>query len=168
MTTSPRGLCGQYTGNFARACWYRAWLEHPPKRAVTSARSMLALCAGLKGVQLKGCITGASVIRSDDPFVQMATCAELPAAVAVACARGVRAPALALGPRSQRLGLIGDCGAFPAAARSGCYWWLGLAMNVVTNGRFASRTCPALGTALARRSCAQGASSYQGPLVTFS
>ncbi|HZT15135.1 MAG TPA: hypothetical protein VFA19_04240 [Gaiellaceae bacterium] len=168
MTTSPRVLCGRYAGSFARACWYRAFLERPPKRPVTSASAILAVCAGLRGVQEKGCVTGASVIRSADPFQQMQTCARLPAGFEIACARGVRVPAVALSPGGQRMGLISACGAYASTARSGCFWWLGLALNVVTNGRFREHGCPLLGTAAARRSCAEGAGSYEGPLVTFS
>lgn len=168
MTTSPRALCGRYRGDFARACWYRAYLERPPKKPVETAAAILALCRGLQGVQEKGCVTGASVIRSDDPFAQMATCARVPAAFAVACARGVRVPGVALSPRASRVGLISDCAAFARAARYGCYWWLGKALNVVTNGNFGSRNCPSLGTQLARKACAAGAAAYEGPLVTFS
>ncbi|HEX7084603.1 MAG TPA: hypothetical protein VF186_10860 [Gaiellaceae bacterium] len=168
MTTSPRVLCGAYRGNFARACWYRAFLERPPRKPVDSAASMLALCHGLRGVQQKACVTGASVIRSTDPFEQMATCARLPAEFAVACARGVRVPGVALSPRGRRVGLISACAAFRKGARDGCYWWLGKALNVVTNGRFGARNCPRLGTADARRLCARGAAAYRGPLVTFS
>lgn len=168
MTTSPRALCGRYRGDFARACWYRAFLERPPRRPVSSPRAILAVCAGLRGVQEKACVTGASLIRSSDPFQQMRTCALMPARFAVACARGVRVPAVALAGGSQRLGLISACAAFPRAAQFGCYWWLGLALNVVTNGRFGPRGCPRLGTTAERRWCAQGAGAYQGPLVTFS
>jgi hypothetical protein len=168
MTTSPRALCGQYRGDFARACWYRAFLERPPAKPVTSVASILALCRGLSGVQHKGCVTGASVIRSSDPFEQMATCAAMPASLAVACARGVRVPGVALSPRATRLGLISACAAFAQPAQDGCYWWLGKALNVVTNGAFGARNCPKLGSASARRSCATGAAAYEGPLVTFS
>jgi hypothetical protein len=167
-TTSPRVLCGRYGGDFARACWYRAWLEHPPAQPVASAHDLLALCRGLRAVQLKGCVTGASVIRSDNPTVQMATCADVPASLAIACARGVRVPAVANGTRGVRLALIRQCGAFPQAARYGCYWWLGLALNVVENGRFADRGCSGLGTPFARHWCTTGARAFDGPLVTFS
>jgi hypothetical protein len=168
MVTSPRALCGRYSGDFARACWYRVFLERPPKQAVASAHDILALCAGLHGVQQKGCVTGASVIRSEDPFEQMVTCARLPAAFGVACARGVRVPAVALSPRGSRVGLIAGCAAFAKGAQAGCYWWLGKALNVVTNGRFGARNCSALGTPVARSNCTAGARSYEGPLVTFS
>lgn len=167
-TTSPRVLCGRYGGGFARACWYRAWLEHPPPKPVTSSRGIVALCSGLHGVQLKGCVTGGSVIRSDNPTVQMSTCAAVPASLAIACVRGVRVPAVANGTRASRLALIRQCGAFPQTARYGCYWWLGLALNVVENGRFADRGCTALATGFARRWCTTGARAYNGPLVTFS
>lgn len=168
MTTSPRVLCGRYTGNFARACWYRAYLEHPPARPVDSAGSILAVCSGLEDVQLKGCVTGASLISSSDPFVQMATCARMPAALAPACTRGVQVPGVALSPLSEQLGLISACPGFARPAQFACNWWLGLALNVVTNGRFRLTGCPLLGSVPARRACAQGAAAYEGPLVTFS
>jgi hypothetical protein len=168
MTTSPRVLCGGYRGDFARACWYRALLEHPPRRPVDSARAVLAVCAGLHGLQEKACVTGASLIRSNDPFMQMDTCARLPAEFEVACARGVQIPGVALSPRSEQLGLISVCAAYAQKARYGCYWWLGKGLNVVTNGRFGVSTCPRLPTAAARSACTTGAASYQGPLVTFS
>ena len=168
MTASPRALCGSYRGDFARACWYRAFLERPPARPVDSARRILAVCSGLAGLQGKACITGASLIRSADPFQQMVSCTHLPAAVEVACARGVRVPAVALSPAADRLGLISDCAAFARSARFGCYWWLGKALNVVTNGRFEASGCPRIGNAFGRRTCAVGASAYEGSLVTFS
>lgn len=168
MTTSPRALCGRYSGDFARACWYRAFLERPPRRPVDSPKAILAVCAGLHRVQQKACVTGASLIRSSDPFQQMQTCARMAAVFEVACARGVRVPAVALAPRSERMGLISACGAFAKSARFGCYWWLGLSLNVVTNGRFDRSGCPRLGTTAERRWCTQGAAAYQGPLVTFS
>jgi hypothetical protein len=168
MTTSPRVLCGRYGGQFARACWYRALLEHPPARPVDSGRAILAVCSGLRGVQLRGCVTGASLIRSSDPFVQIATCARLRTSLEIACARGVQVPGVALGPAAERIGLISACAAFARSAQFGCYWWLGLSLNVVTNGRFAATGCPRLGSAAARRACTTGARAYEGALVTFS
>jgi hypothetical protein len=168
MTTSPRVLCRRYRGQFARACWYRALLEHPPRRPVDSGQAILAVCSGLRGLQLKGCVTGASLIRSSDPFVQIATCARLRASLEVACARGVQVPGVALGPPEERIGLISACAAFAGSAQFGCNWWLGLSLNVVTNGRFATTGCPRLGSPAARRACASGARAYEGVLVTFS
>jgi hypothetical protein len=168
MTTSPRALCGQYSGSFARACWYRAYLEHPPSRAVNSVAAIMAVCSGLRGVQLKGCVTGASLIRSSDPFLQMKTCARMPASLEVACARGVQVPGVALAGAGEQLALIDVCPAFAGSARFGCDWWLGLSLNVVTNGRFQATGCPRLGTPAARAACTDGADSYEGPLMTFS
>lgn len=167
MTTEPRVLCGRYSGDFARACWYRALLEHPPKRAVTSAQDILAVCAGLHGLQQQACVTGASLIRSTDAFEQIKSCARMPAAFEVSCARGIRIPDVALSPPSARLGLISACGAFASSAAAGCYRWLGKGLNVVENGRFAP-VCRKLGTPAARQACAAGAASYRGALVTFS
>jgi hypothetical protein len=143
-------------------------LERPPARPVDSPKAIVAVCAGLHGVQVKACITGASLIRSADPFAQMRTCSRMPAGFEVACARGVRVPGVALAPSGERMGLISDCGAFERRALFGCFWWLGLSLNVVTNGRFAKHGCPELGSVSERRWCAEGASAYQGPLVTFS
>jgi len=168
MTTSPRKLCGQYGGNYARACWYRALLEHPPTFPVDSAKAELRACAGLHDLQQKACITGASLIRSNDPFVQMSTCAHLPAVFQVACARGVQVPQVALASNGERLSLAAACGADARQARYGCYWWLGKALNVVTNGKAVRAVCPHLGTAFARSACVVGAKTYEGPLITFS
>jgi hypothetical protein len=168
MATSPRKLCGQYRGNFARACWYRALLERPPTRPINSVAAILAVCQGLQGVQLKGCVTGASLIRSSDPYTQMATCARMAASLAVACARGVQVPGVALSPLRDQVALIDACPGFARSAQFGCDWWLGLSLNVVTNGRFEKDGCPRLGTTAARRACTEGGESYEGPLVTFS
>ena len=55
------------------------------------------------------------------------------------CVRGVRVPDLAQGPGSERLKLIRRCAHVDHAQQAACYRWLGLALNVVTNGRFATR-----------------------------
>ena len=95
---SPRQLCGRQRPRFVRACWYRAFLERPPRRLPASGRQLLALCRGLDGLQQEACVTGASVVVSDDPFDQMHVCTELRALDEAACVRGVRAPSVALSP----------------------------------------------------------------------
>ena len=122
--TSPRAFCTSQPRQFARPCWYRAFLERPPAHGVGSAEAITALCRGLAGLEQLACVTGASLIRSEDPTVQMRTCARLPGAMGAACARGVRIPAVALSGHSAQLGLIRGSAAFSitrpsAAATSG-------------------------------------------------
>jgi hypothetical protein len=64
--------------------------------------------------------------------------------------------------------LIGRCDRFRAAARAACYAWLGKALAVLTDGRFARDGCPRLETAAARRECLAGAATMDDALVTFS
>src|SRR5918911_4089777 len=105
-TTSPRKLCGGQHTQLIRACWYRAWLERPPKRIPTSGHALLALCRGLDGLQQQACVTGGSVVVSIDPFDQLGVCKELRGADAAACIRGVRVPAVASQPRRYQMRLI--------------------------------------------------------------
>ena len=63
--------------------------------------------------------------------------------------------------------MIRKCNLFPGATRSACYFWLGKALSVVTNGRFRNTGCPAL-TQTARAARVAGARSMNTPLVTFS
>jgi hypothetical protein len=165
--TSPRKLCGAQPSRFVRACWYRALLERPPAKAPEAPRDLLALCRGLAGLQHSGCITGASLIRSSDPLEQLHTCAGLDAVDAAACIRGARVPTYALAPFATKLALIQACANVRNAQRA-CYFWLGKALNVVTNGSFASRGCPRLRYAATRETCARGARAYEGALETFS
>src|SRR5262249_35186326 len=167
-TTSPRVLCGAQAKAFVRACWYRAFLEHPPRRAVHDARSILAVCAGLAALQHSACVTAASLIVSPDPFEQIKVCAGLHGVDADSCVRGVRAPAVAGNPLRYQLPLIRGCAALDPSARTGCYEWLGKALAVVTNGAWLREGCPQLARAAARTACAVGARSYEGPLETFS
>jgi hypothetical protein len=167
-TTSPRKLCGSQHGQFVRACWYRAWLERPPKHIPRSGRNLLFLCRGLVGVQQQACVTGGSVIVSVDPFDQLAVCKELRGADAAACVRGVRVPALAAQPLADQVRLIRRCAGIDHAAQHACYAWLGEALNVIRNGRFADEGCSKLTYAKTRAACAEGARAYDGALQTFS
>ena len=167
-TTSPRKLCGGQHTQFVRACWYRAWLERPPKRIPSSGHNLLALCRGLGGLQQQACVTGGSVIVSADPFDQLAVCAQLRGADAAACVRGVRAPALAAQPLDMQVRLIRRCANVDHAAQHACYSWLGEALNVVRNGDFAKTGCSELMYEKTRAACAEGARAYEGALQTFS
>ncbi len=151
-----------------RACWYRALLERPPAKAPASAADLLAICRGLAPAQHAGCLIGASLIRSSDPQEQLQTCARLHGDDAAACIRGVRVPAYATAPFSFKLRLIRGCANVEPAAQRSCYEWLGKALNVVTNGTFATNGCTRLRFAATRASCTRGARAYEGALETFS
>jgi hypothetical protein len=165
--TSPRRLCAAQPSRYVRVCWYRALLERPPPRAPASPADLLAVCRGLRGLQLSGCLTGASLIRSDDPLEQLRTCAQLSSSEGADCLRGLRVQTYALAPASMRLGLIRACAGVRTFQRA-CYEWLGKTLNVITNGKFEQRGCERLRYAAARASCVRGARSYEGPLETFS
>jgi hypothetical protein len=164
---SPRRLCASQPDRFVRVCWYRALLERPPARGVHSARQLLAGCSGLAGLQRSGCLTGASLIRSDDPAEQLRTCRALPGAAAADCLRGLRVQTYALAPFATQLGLIRGCANMRSAQRA-CYEWLGKTLNVITNGTFETRGCTKLRYPASRTSCVRGARSYTGALETFS
>ena len=165
--TSPRKLCAAQPSRYVRVCWYRALLERPPARLPSSAADLLAVCRGLSGLQLSGCLTGASLIRSDDPLEQLRTCAQLSSSEGTACLRGLRVQTYALAPASMRLGLIRACADVTTFQRA-CYEWLGKTLNVITNGTFQRLGCSRLRYPAARSSCVRGARSYEGPLETFS
>jgi len=167
-TTSPRKLCGTQHGQFVRACWYRAYLERPPKRIPASGRDLLALCRGLNGLQHESCVTGASLIVSVDPFDQLTVCKQLRGADAAGCVRGVRVPSVALSPLRDQVRLIRECAGFDHAAQHACYSWLGEALNVIRNGGFADKGCGELSYEKTRVACADGARAFEGALQTFS
>jgi hypothetical protein len=165
--TSPRKLCAAQPERFVRVCWYRALLERPPPKPPASAADLLALCRGLEELQLSGCLTGASLIRSDDPLEQLRTCEQLRNAEGADCLRGLRVQAYALAPFSTKLKLIRACANVRTFQRS-CYEWLGKSLNVITNGTFEQRGCSRLRFSATRTSCVRGARSYEGALETFS
>jgi len=165
--TSPRRLCAGQPARFVRVCWYRALLERPPAKGVHSSAQLLATCAGLSGAQHSGCLTGASLIRSDDPLVQLRTCGRLATVDGADCLRGLRVQAYALAPFETKLRLIKACAAVRTAQRA-CYEWLGKTLNVVTDGTFRTRGCAKLRYPAARASCVRGAKAYNGALETFS
>jgi hypothetical protein len=165
--TSARKLCSHAIRAFVRPCWYRYFLELPPKRLPASAVGLRRLCSGLAGLQRAGCVGAASLITSADPFQQMRVCARLRGADGVDCLYGVNVQNLATAKGSRRVLLIERCGQMSAAARRGCYEWLGTALAVVTNGRFEDRGCPFISRA-GRRACTAGAKRMNSALVTFS
>jgi hypothetical protein len=164
--TSPRVLCGRALRAFVRPCWYRYFLELPPKQPPENAAGVRRLCRGLAGLQREGCIGAASLITSADPFIQMRICARL-RADAAACVYGVNVQNLldASGPRRVRL--IRDCATLPLETRNRCYEWFGTALAVVTNGRFGQLGCGWLAVA-GRKLCVEGADRMNQALVTFS
>jgi hypothetical protein len=166
--TSPRALCGEQPTEFVRPCWYRVFLELPPKRPVSTARDVVGLCQRLQSLQRLACITGASVISSSDPFHQLTICAGLRGEEAVSCARGVVVPSLAKKRLQDQVRLIGQCARFDSSARRGCYEWLGKTLTVVTNGSFATLGCVQLAKADAEAACRRGARASGGVLETFS
>jgi hypothetical protein len=168
LTTSARRLCGAQHGQFVRACWFRAFLERPPKHTPASAHDLLVLCHGLRSLQQQSCVTGASLIVSPDPFDQLEVCKRLRGADAAACVRGVRVPSIALSPLRDQVRLVRQCAGVDHAAQHACYAWLGKALNVIRNGSFAAQGCSELSYAKTRAACAEGARSYDGALETFS
>ena len=164
-TMSPRVLCdGRLT--YVRPCWYRYFLEQPVELPIRNAADLRRSCRGLRSLERYGCISAAALTISSNPFDQMRVCAELPAADAGACLRGVPDQALA-GRAAQQLRLIRDCAHVAEGARSGCYEWLGRTLAVVTNGAFRERGCTRLSPG-PRRACMAGALRMNAALVTFS
>ena len=164
---SPRALCGRQPRRFVRACWYRAYLESPPDRALNVPSDLVAVCAGLDGLQRQGCITGASVtFHSARPDLQLAGCATLAPSIRVSCARGVATQDLASASARSQAQLLSGCLRF-GAERAGCILWIAKALDVVTDGRFAHAGC-ALMPAADRTLCRTGAASARGSLETFS
>ena len=82
--------------------------------------------------------------------------------------RGVRVQGVAGTPIAYQVRLVQRCVGVPRAARRACYTWMGRALNVVADGRFAARGCSRLVYAATRASCARGARAYGGALETFS
>ncbi len=164
--TSARVLCARAIRAFVRPCWYRYFVELPPKRLPDNAAGVRRLCRGLTGLQRVGCVGAASLITSPDPFIQMRVCAAL-RGDAAGCVYGLNVQNLATGSGPRRVKLIEDCLRLPASARSRCYEWLGTALAVITNGRFGRLGCGWLASADGRL-CVAGANRMNQALVTFS
>jgi hypothetical protein len=167
-TTSPRALCAKEAGGFVRGCWYRALLEHPPKRAIETPRDVETLCKGLANVQRSGCVIASVVVSAADPFTQMHLCIEMRTLDARDCVRGVRVPELGKSTRGDQVKLIRMCANVFHPAQNACYRWLGTALNVITNGDFGGDGCGELTFDATRKACGDGAGAYEGPLETFS
>jgi len=166
---SPRELCAAQPREFVRPCWYRAFIESPdPAPPVAAPQDIDALCDGLSGLQRQGCVTGAIMTGPADPRAELAICTGVRASDALSCIRGTKVTnMLSYDPRIYPI-LIGDCEHFGGAVQLGCDRWLGKALGVLTDGKFLQTGCPLLATAAARRACAAGVKSMNGPLVTFS
>ena len=96
--TSPRKLCGaSRPATSACAGIAPSWCgrrRRRPRRLPACSRP----CRGLTGLQFDGCLTGASLIRSDDPLEQLRTCGGLAGSEGADCLRGLRVQAYALAP----------------------------------------------------------------------
>jgi hypothetical protein len=168
VVEDPRELCGSQAEEFVRPCWYRAYIESRPDEPIRSGADILALCAGLEGVQRDGCVTAASVVGPPDPSAQLAICAELDGHEAVSCIHGTKVQNLIASPPEDHVALLAGCDGFPGATRLECYRWLGKVLAVLTNGEFEQYGCGSLRNAAPRRACVQGARAVNEPLVTFS
>ena len=167
VVASPRKLCGRQPALFVRACWFRSFLERPPVAPIESAGDVSRTCRALLGRQRGGCVTAASLVTSVDPFDQLAVCARLGAVDAASCVRGVRVQGVAGTPLAYQVRLLRQCVGVRSAQRA-CYTWLGRALNVVADGRFARTGCTRLRYAATRAACVRGAHAYGGALETFS
>ena len=165
----PRELCAGMTRAFVRPCWYRAFIESAkPVAPVTSPQGIDALCDGLSGLQRQGCVTGAIMTGPADPREELAICTGVRPADALSCIRGTKVTnMLGYDPRIYPI-LIGDCEHFEGAVSLACDRWLGKAIGVITDGKFAASGCPLLATGRARAACVQGVKGMNGALVTFS
>lgn len=166
--TSPRKVCGTQKAIFVRACWYRAFLEQPPRQPIRHPRDLLAICHGLKQLQLHSCITAGSLVASPNPFDQLHNCTFFSNATARACVRGVAAQTLAGAPPREQIELANGCAEFRQPAdRSVCFSWLGRVLTVTTDGRFRTTGCTQVAS-VGRAACRSGAARITEPLETFS
>jgi hypothetical protein len=163
--TSPRLLCdGRHT--YVRPCWYRYFIEQKFGVVLNTPADIRRACRGLRPLQRSGCIGGASLALSTDPFEQAEACRRFRGTDAVSCLRGVAVPVVRTDPARQRA-LIRRCARFGTVSAA-CYSWFGRTLDVVTDGRFAPRGCAELDTAGAREACRAGVARTREPLVTFS
>jgi hypothetical protein len=108
------------------------------------------------------------VVIADDPFTEMDICKAMRRPGAADCVRGIRVGDLNASPRSEQLRLIRQCANVFHGAQPACYRWLGMTLNVVTNGTFQDDGCNELLFDATRSACKDGADAYEGPLETFS
>jgi hypothetical protein len=162
---SPRRLCdGRLT--YVRPCWYRYFIEQKFGTLLNTADDIRRACRGLRPMQRSGCIGGASLALSTDPFEQTDACTTFRGADAVSCLRGVAVPSVRAEPDRQSA-LINRCSRFGRASAA-CYSWFGRTLSLVTDGKFARRGCVELRSGAARASCRVGIARVGEPLVTFS
>jgi hypothetical protein len=164
---SARVLCARAIPTFVRPCWYRYFLEMPPRQLPTNAAGVRRLCVGLAGRQRTGCVGAASLITSADPFIQIRICGRLHGADTISCLYGMNVQNVATARGSRRVKLIERCADLRRSAQGACYEWLGTTLSVVTNGRFKSLACPFI-ERTGRNACLAGASRMNEALVTFS
>jgi len=166
-TRSARALCAHAIPSFVRPCWYRYFLEVPPKTLPTNAAGVRSLCVGLHSRQRAGCVAAATLITSADPFIQIRICARLHGPDTISCLYGMNIQNVATTRGSRRVKLIERCADLRRSAQGACYEWLGTTLSVVTNGRFKSLACPFI-AANGRNACLAGAERMNRALVTFS
>jgi hypothetical protein len=164
---SARVLCARAIPAFVRPCWYRYFLELPPRELPENAAGVRKLCAGLAARQRAGCIAAAVLITSADPFIQIRICGRLRGADTISCLYGMNVQNVATARGSRRVKLIERCSALRSSAQGACYEWLGTTLSVITNGRFKSLACPFI-EKTGRNACLAGASRTDRALVTFS
>ena len=166
-TRAARVVCKHQRSSFVRPCWYRYFLELPPKTPPAHAQGLRRLCRGLGGLQRSGCIGAASLIVSAVPSIQMRVCAQLGATDTVSCLRGMQVQNV-MGQPKKELALVRMCARVKARARNGCYRWLGKTLAVVTNGAFRQHGCAQLASRSSRADCVAGALTWNRALGTFS
>lgn len=166
--SNPRVVCAGVRPDFVAGCWYRAFLENPPRFPIREPSDLPRICAGLSPVQRDGCITAVNVVASPDPFEQLGGCARLAGPDASSCIRGVAVQQLAGAKPDEQRELVEGCRMFLATSQAGCVEWLARLMVVVTDGRFAQTGCSRLEPAAFREWCKRGAARVDEPLYTFS
>jgi hypothetical protein len=164
---SARMLCARAIPTFVRPCWYRYFLELPPKTVPANAAGVRSLCAGLRARQRAGCVGAATLITSADPFIQIRICGRLRGPDTISCLYGMNVQNVATARGSRRVKLIERCADLRRSAQGACYEWLGTTLSVVTNGRFKSLACPFIAPN-GRNACLAGADRMNQALVTFS
>ena len=164
---SARVLCAAVIPTFVRPCWYRYFLEIPPKTVPANAAGVRRLCAGLRARQRAGCVGAATLITSADPFIQIRICGRLRGPDTISCLYGMNVQNVATARGSRRVKLIERCADLRPGAQGACYEWLGTTLSVVTNGRFKSLACPFIART-GRNACLAGADRMNQALVTFS
>ncbi len=166
--SNPRVVCSGVRTDFVAGCWYRAFLENPPRFPIREPSDLPRICAGLSGVQRNGCITAVNVVASPDPFEQLGGCARLSEPDATSCMRGVAVQQLAGAKLQEQRDLIEGCRMFAEGSQQGCVEWLSRLMVVVTDGKFTKLGCSRLEPASFRGWCRDGAARIDEPLYTFS